>query len=227
MLIAVATLTRREGPGPAWISAGSLEDIRGAGVVYLADARVFVVAEESEIIALSAQVPHIPGERVLFCPSSGWFESPFHGEKFDRFGNYAIGPAARGLDRVAVQVLDGTVWVNPAQITLGPPRGSSEPEDPRGPFCMHGEAKPGFASWTTWRLLGRTSPNRRASIPFLAGPVTVAPARKQHSPGPSQDRSGLVQLREPFFGSREPPPGRHRGPNTQARPSDQTHRDHA
>ena len=64
----------------------------------------------------------------------GWFEDPAHGTKFDRLGNYELGPAPRGLDRLATLVQDGVVWVNPNEVTLGPPRGSHDIK-PTGPFC--------------------------------------------------------------------------------------------
>jgi hypothetical protein len=59
------------------------------------------------------------GERVVYCPSSMWFDDSAHGDKFDRLGNYVLGPAPGGLDRLATLVQDGVVWVNPNDITLG------------------------------------------------------------------------------------------------------------
>jgi len=74
------------------------------------------------------------GEPVEYCPSSDWFEDPAHGSKFDRLGRYELGPAPRGLARMRTVVLDGVVWVNPSEVTLGPPRGEHAAR-PAGPFC--------------------------------------------------------------------------------------------
>ena len=121
-------------PGPGWVRVGSIEDVRSQGVVSLPEVRAYVVVDPPRSpIALLAQSTHL-GERVIYCRSSGWFEDPAHGTKFDRLGNYELGPAPRGLDRLATLVQDGVVWVNPNEITLGPPRGSHDLR-PTGPFC--------------------------------------------------------------------------------------------
>jgi hypothetical protein len=49
------------------------------------------------------------------------FEDPAHGTKFGRLGNNELGPAPRGLDHLATIVQDGIVWVNPKEVTPGPP----------------------------------------------------------------------------------------------------------
>lgn len=95
-------------PSP-WISPGSLSDLQAAGVWYLEDEQIFVVADGESAIALSAAAPHIEGERVLFCRSSGWFEGQ-HGEKFDRRGYYMLGPAASGLTRIALRESPTEKW---------------------------------------------------------------------------------------------------------------------
>ena len=82
-------------PGPGWVRAGTVDQVSSAQVVYVPTAEIFVVATLDGPIALSAVSPHL-GERILFCPSSGWFEEPLHGEKFDRFGHYGVGPAPEG-----------------------------------------------------------------------------------------------------------------------------------
>lgn len=115
---------------------GSIEDVRSQGVVLLPEVPAYVVADPPQApMALLARSPHL-GERVSYCRSSTWFEDPLHGDKFDRLGNYMLGPAPRGLDRLATLVQGGVVWVNPNEITLGPPRGSRGGyEPPAGPFC--------------------------------------------------------------------------------------------
>ena len=135
-LALVRSLVAERSPGAGWVRVGSIGDVRSQGVVLLPDVPVYVVANPPQTpIALLARSTHL-GERVNYCRSSTWFEDPVHGAKFDRLGNYMVGPAPRGLDRLATLVQDGVVWVNPNEITLGPPRGSQVAfEPPAGPFC--------------------------------------------------------------------------------------------
>ena len=135
---AVILLTRNSihAPGPGWIPAGSLISIDEAGVLALPGRHVFVVANGPEPLALSASAVHMSGEYVAYCKSSGYFESPTHGETFDRFGSYVTGPAAHSMDRVAIAVVRNQVYVDPSLVTPGPPRGSPTPEPPIGPSCV-------------------------------------------------------------------------------------------
>jgi hypothetical protein len=126
---------RDTSPGAGWVRAGSVQEVRAEGVVLLSELPAYVVADPPRSpITFLARSTHL-GERIVYCQSSGWFEDPAHGTKFDRLGNYALGPADRGLDRLATLVQDGVVWVNPNEITLGPERGSHRVKPPAGPFC--------------------------------------------------------------------------------------------
>lgn len=121
-------------PGPGWVRIGSIDDVRSRGVVSLPDVPAYVVVDPPRSpIALLALSTHL-GERVIYCRSSGSFEDPAHGTKFDRLGHYEFGPAPRGLDRLGTLVQDGVLWVNPNDVTAGPPRGSGHLK-PTGPFC--------------------------------------------------------------------------------------------
>jgi len=142
----VISIRHEDSPGSEWVRAGSVSDLQHEQVVYLSGAKVFVVDAPSGPLALSAIDPHL-GERILFCRSSGWFEDPQHGSKYDGLGYYALGPSPRGMDRVGVRVVDGDVWVDPVRVTIGPPRGAEKVEPPLGPFCNRGEGNiPGFTS---------------------------------------------------------------------------------
>jgi hypothetical protein len=133
----VAILWSPDSPGAGWVRLGSVEDVRARGVTSLPHLSAYVVANPPRTpIAFVARSTHL-GERIVYCESSMWFEDRAHGTKFDRLGNYATGPAPRGLDRLATTVLDGVVWVNPNEITVGPPRGAHPVEPPTGPFCSH------------------------------------------------------------------------------------------
>jgi hypothetical protein len=52
------------------------------------------------------------------------------------------------MDRVAVKVEDGEIFVNPDDTILGPARGESKPQEPTGPFCPEDsqEGPTGFIS---------------------------------------------------------------------------------
>jgi Rieske Fe-S protein len=123
-----------DSPGSSWVRAGSMSEVQRHRVVYVPEARAFVVASPStNPLALYARSPHL-GEAVRYCASSGWFEEQAHGSMFDGLGRYVLGPAPRGLDRFGVRVIDGSVWVDTSNLMLGPPRGSGDPH-PSGPFC--------------------------------------------------------------------------------------------
>jgi hypothetical protein len=122
-------------PGEGWVRIGSIQEVPAEGVMSLPEVPAYVVADPLRTpITLLARSPHL-GERITYCRSAGWFEDRAHGAKFDRLGNYVLGPADRGLDRLATLVQDGVVWVNPNAITLGSPRGSYDGKPPAGPFC--------------------------------------------------------------------------------------------
>ena len=122
-------------PGPEWVRGPAMSVARTRGVVFVAPARAFVVdTGRATPLALFARSPQL-GETIEHCRTSGWFEDPMHGSKFDQLGRYALGPAPRGLDRLPVRVLDGVVWIDTSQILLGPPRGTPI-TDPEGPFCV-------------------------------------------------------------------------------------------
>ena len=123
-----------DSPGAGWVRVGPVQAVRARGVVPLRDIHAFVVIDPPRRpIGLLARSPHL-GEPVVYCASSGWFEEPAHGAMFDRLGRYELGPAPRGLDRLATIVRDGVVWVNPTEITLGPPRGARD-ITPTDSFC--------------------------------------------------------------------------------------------
>lgn len=76
------------------------------------------------------------GCRVPWCASSGWFECPCHGSRYNVWGEYQFGPAPRGLDRFPVLVEDGRVVIDTSTIVTGPSRGAGVlNEQPAGPHC--------------------------------------------------------------------------------------------
>jgi hypothetical protein len=137
--VVVAIVGRRvpeRTPGPGWVRGAALSVVRERGVVDVPAAHAYLVSTGggAGTVALLARSPQL-GEPVRYCVSSGWFEDPMHGSKFDRIGRYALGPAPHGLDRLAVRVLDGIVWIDPSAVAPGQPRGLPTIR-PTGPFCV-------------------------------------------------------------------------------------------
>jgi hypothetical protein len=114
-----------------------------AAAANLADGRpVFVVHHEDDTIsvvdAFSTHATFGIGKLVGWCSSSRTFEDPFHGSKWDEFGDYALGPAPTGLVTFEFSVVQGLL----AKVHVdGPipshPRGfQTQPLQPPGPFCQ-------------------------------------------------------------------------------------------
>ncbi|HVL91365.1 MAG TPA: Rieske 2Fe-2S domain-containing protein [Actinomycetota bacterium] len=88
------------------------------------------------LMALYQKCVHL-GCRVPFCANSQWFECPCHGSKYNRAGEWKLGPAARGLDRMVMSVEGGIVTVDTGNIITGPPRGTNTTgQEKEGPFCV-------------------------------------------------------------------------------------------
>ena len=67
----------------------------------------------------------------------GWFRNPCRGTMYSMAGQRACGPSPRGLDRLAVEIRDGGVFVDLRAITSGarrPPGGSEFRERPPAPW---------------------------------------------------------------------------------------------
>jgi Rieske Fe-S protein len=126
------------------VAIGTVEEIEARQIVYLEQHRLYVVATEDGFVALSDDSRHV-GDRVLFCRSDGTFSSPAHGERFDPHGLYMGGPASGDLDRYALTVRGGQVFVNLADLEL--PDRSFSSYLPVGNRCDGpGEDPPGFYS---------------------------------------------------------------------------------
>jgi hypothetical protein len=120
--------------------AGSVSEIRSQGVVYLADAGIYVVATDDGFVALDDDARHL-GERVLYCPLDDTFTSPVSGGRFDHQGRYAAGPAQGDMGRFPVTIEDDQVAVDVSQGPELPPRSAGTP--PNGPTpCSNGSENP-------------------------------------------------------------------------------------
>jgi cytochrome b6-f complex iron-sulfur subunit len=87
------------------------------------------------IMALYQRCVHL-GCKVPFCITSQWFECPCHGSKYNRAGEYRLGPAPRGLDRFPLTVEGDILTVDTTFVITGPPRGQNTTGQEReGAFC--------------------------------------------------------------------------------------------
>ena len=89
------------------------------------------------LMALYQRCVHL-GCRVPYCGSSQWFECPCHGSKYNKAGEYQLGPAPTGLQRFPITVDSANnILVDTSVLNPGPPRGTETiKEPPQGPFCV-------------------------------------------------------------------------------------------
>jgi Rieske Fe-S protein len=138
------------GAAAAKVRVGTLADVadRASGLpfregfpAYIQEARAFVVVVDTgvgsfmpgsdpagegilNVRALSQVCPHL-GCRPNPCLEDFWFRCPCHQSRYDRLGIKAagvgFGPAARGMDRLALEVdANGVLTIDRGHITLGP-----------------------------------------------------------------------------------------------------------
>lgn len=122
----------------ATINLGPPSNYSAESATYIPEGRLFVANTGTHIYALSQKCPHL-GCRVPFCDSSGRFECPCHGSKYDLGGEWIEGPAPRGMDRYPL-VLDrasGALMADTSKVLTGPPRGAKRFLAPaKGPSCV-------------------------------------------------------------------------------------------
>jgi len=122
----------------ATINLGSPSTYGAGSATYISEGRLFVANTGTEIYALSQKCPHL-GCRVPFCDSSGWFECPCHGSKYDIGGEWVEGPAPRGMDRFSLKVdsATGTLVADTSTVITGPSRGAKRFfKAAKGPHCL-------------------------------------------------------------------------------------------
>lgn len=90
----------------------------------------------AKVMALYQKCVHL-GCTVPFCATAQWFQCPCHGSNYNRWGEWQVGPAPRGLDRFPVRIQDGRVLVNTAMVVTGPPQNNPSLNQPKeGPDCI-------------------------------------------------------------------------------------------
>lgn len=112
----------------SWINVGVVEDFPRGSVTTFGredNPRAFHIVglEDGELLALWARSTH-RGYHVPYQPDfvyndrEGWFVSRYHAI-YDLAGYRLFGPAPRGLDRFALEIRDGNVYVDPQSVTRG------------------------------------------------------------------------------------------------------------
>lgn len=110
---------------------------RTAREIYGEQGQHHPVLEDTGLVVLSLWSTHL-GCKVSYCETSGWFEDPCHGSKWNSWGEWTSGPAPRGLDRFGSSIRsDGTLIVDLAAHQVGPDRELRfGPSQPSGPLCI-------------------------------------------------------------------------------------------
>ncbi len=104
----------------------SPEAVPANGVLVVPEARAYLVKiddDDEDVIALSEVCSHL-GCRVPYIDENDRFECPCHGSKFTREGNYIEGPAPRGMDEYATEVVEGVIEIDTSEVIQGPAPGS-------------------------------------------------------------------------------------------------------
>jgi cytochrome b6-f complex iron-sulfur subunit len=118
------------------LSLGSPSQYQPETATYIPQGRLFVAHTGTVIYALSQKCPHL-GCRVPFCDSSGRFECPCHGSKYDLGGEWIEGPAPRGMDRYELTLTGGILIADTSKLITGPSRGANRFYRPaKGPSCV-------------------------------------------------------------------------------------------
>lgn len=75
-LAAARSFASDDSPGAGWVRVGTVQEVRGQGVTLATDVPAYVVIGPPQTpVTFLARSPHL-GERVVYCPSSMWFEDP-------------------------------------------------------------------------------------------------------------------------------------------------------
>lgn len=120
------------------LALGKASNYAPETATYVPEGRLFVANTGTRLFALSQKCPHL-GCRVPFCESSGRFECPCHGSKYDIGGEWIEGPAPRGMDRYPLSVdnATGTLVADTSKLIIGPSRGADLYLKPaKGPSCV-------------------------------------------------------------------------------------------
>ena len=130
---------RQTSPGPGWIRVGPVAEVQQQRVSKVDNSAYVVSYGGLPLYAFAASYVDVLHEKVYYCPSDGWFFNEPYSTRFDIVGRYKLGPEPGSmLPRVALTVLDGTVWVDPDQSVPGlvPGADATVTQRPAGPYCQ-------------------------------------------------------------------------------------------
>jgi cytochrome b6-f complex iron-sulfur subunit len=121
------------------IDLGNPVDYALNTATYVREGRLYVANAEGKIRVLSQKCPHL-GCRVDFCESSGRFECPCHGSKFNIGGEYVEGPTPRGMDQFKPTLENDVMVVDTGKKVAGPDKNAAKVFDStaKGPSCKAG-----------------------------------------------------------------------------------------
>jgi hypothetical protein len=113
----------------SWVTVGSLAEIEAQGITYVPTpgartAGAFVIARGGrDPYALSATPMEDPRAatrgRVVYCPAEGGMFVGSLGDVYSASGDVIEGPADHGLASVGLRVHDGSVQIDPEDLTSG------------------------------------------------------------------------------------------------------------
>jgi Rieske Fe-S protein len=107
----------RSGPG---VHEQSLDAVpEGVSLIDVDGQPVFLAREGSEVTAFIADVRHLSGEPLWWCPSERVFAAPTHGEAFDREGRMIGGPARGDLNRFPTRVEGSELLIDANHVIVG------------------------------------------------------------------------------------------------------------
>jgi len=121
------------------MKVGNPADYKLGTATYVREGRFWIVNAEGHLRALSQKCSHL-GCGVPFCESSGFFECPCHGSKFNIGGEWITGPAPRGMDQHPLAIVGHDLTVDTSTKTPGPDHGSAKfSSKSLGPSCEGGQ----------------------------------------------------------------------------------------
>jgi Rieske Fe-S protein len=92
----------------------------GVSLVDVDGQPVFLAREGKEVTAFIADVRHLAGEPLWWCPADRVFVAPTHGEHFDAAGRRIAGPSRGDLNRFPTRIEGSDLLIDPTQVIVGP-----------------------------------------------------------------------------------------------------------
>lgn len=114
--IAYAFPRFKEGEFGGRFKVGNVEDFPEGSTTSVREGKFFLVNDGGEFTALYQVCTHLG---CLVREREDGFACPCHGSRFAPDGTLVASPAPRDMDRFAVEVIDGEVWVDTGTAIKG------------------------------------------------------------------------------------------------------------